>query len=59
MQNTKQENLLNEDKLFKKNSQFGASDSVTDLSILSITADAHNVSCLGLCGWDICRKSST
>ena len=36
----------------------GASDSVTDSSVLSNPADAHNVSCLGLCGRDICPKSS-
>ena len=36
----------------------GASDSVTDSSVLSNPADAQNVSCLGLCGRDICPKSS-
>ena len=35
-----------------------ASDSVTDSSVLSNPADAQNVSCLGLCGRDICPKSS-
>ena len=32
--------------------------SVTDSSTLSNPADAQNVSCLGLCGRDICPKSS-
>ena len=36
----------------------GASDSVTDSSILSSPVDVQNVSCLGLCGRDICSKSS-
>ena len=36
----------------------GASDSVTDSSVLSNPADAENVSYLGLCGRDICPKSS-
>ena len=36
----------------------GASDSVTDSSTLSNPADAQNVSYLGLCGRDICPKSS-
>ena len=36
----------------------GASDSVTDSSVLSNPADAQNISCLGLCGRDICLKSS-
>ena len=40
-------------------SRHGASDSVTDSSVLSNPADAENVSCLGLCGRDICPKSST
>ena len=35
---------------------FGASDSATDSSTLSNPADAQNVSCLGLCGKDICLK---
>ena len=35
----------------------GASDSVTDSSVISNPADAQNVSCLGLCGRDICPKS--
>ena len=39
-------------------SQRGASDSVTDFSVLSNPSDAQNVSCLGLCGRDICPKSS-
>ena len=38
-------------------SRRGASDSVTDSSTLSNPADAKNVSCLGLCGRDICQKS--
>ena len=39
-------------------SQHGASDdSVTDFSVLLNPADAQNVSCLGLCGMDICPKS--
>ena len=36
----------------------GASDSVPDFSVLSNPADAQNASCLGLCGRDICPKSS-
>ena len=36
----------------------GASDSVTDSSVLSNPVDAQNVSCLGLCGRDICLKRS-
>ena len=39
-------------------SRRGATDSVTDSSVLSNPADAQNVSCLGLCGRDICPKSS-
>ena len=39
-------------------SQRGASDRVNDSSMLSNPADAQNVSCLGLCGRDICPKSS-
>ena len=39
-------------------SRRGASDSVTDSSVLSNPTDAQNVSCLGLCGRDICPKSS-
>ena len=39
-------------------SQGRASDSVTDFSVLSNPGDAQNVSCLGLCGRDICPKSS-
>ena len=39
-------------------SQRGTSDSVTDSSVLSNPVDAQNVSCLGLCGRDICPKSS-
>ena len=36
----------------------GASDSVTtNFSALSNLADAQNVSCLGLCGRDICLKA--
>ena len=31
-----------------------AFDSVTDSSVLSNPADAHNVFCLGFCGRDIC-----
>ena len=31
-------------------SQRGASDSITDFSVLSNPVDAHNVSSLGLCG---------
>ena len=41
-----------------KASRRGVSDSVTDSSVLSNPADAQNVSCLGLCGRDICPKSS-
>ena len=37
--------------------QCGASDSDANLSALSNPADAQNVSCLGLCGRDICPKS--
>ena len=39
-----------------KASRCGTFDSVTDSSVLSNPADAHNVSCLGLCGRDICPK---
>ena len=39
-------------------SQGGASDSITDSSVLSNPADAQNVYNLGLCGRDICPKSS-
>ena len=39
-------------------SRRGASDSVTDSSVLSNPVDAQNVSCLGLCGRNICPKSS-
>ena len=35
-----------------------ASDSVTDSLVLSKSANAQNHSCLGLCGRDICPKSS-
>ena len=35
----------------------GASDSFTDSSVLSNPADVQNVSCLGLCGRDICSKN--
>ena len=38
-------------------SQRGASDSITDISMLSNSAGAQNISCLGLCGRDICPKS--
>ena len=38
-------------------SRRGASDNVTDSSVLSNPADAQNVSCVGLCGRDICPKS--
>ena len=37
-------------------SQRGASDSIACFSALSNPADAQNVSCLGLCGRDICPK---
>ena len=33
-------------------------DSVTESSVLSNPANAQNVSCLGLCGRDICPKGS-
>ena len=35
----------------------GASDSVTDFSVLSNPTGVQIVVCLGLCGWDICSKS--
>ena len=41
-----------------RDSRRGASDSVTDSLVLSNHTDAQNVSCLGLCGRDICSKSS-
>ena len=44
--------------ILQQYSRRGASDSVTDFSMLSNPADAQNVSCLGLCGRDICPKSS-
>ena len=34
--------------------QRGTSDSVANFSAFSNPADAQNVSCLGLCGRDIC-----
>ena len=37
--------------------QRGASYSVTDFSMLSNPAGTQNVSCLGLCDWDICPKN--
>ena len=36
----------------------GASESVTDFSLISTPADAQNVSCQGLYGRDICQKNS-
>ena len=46
-------------KKIKKNiDRRGDSDSVIDSSVFSNPADAHNVCCLGLCGRDICPKSS-
>ena len=36
----------------------GTSDSVTDFSVFSNPVDAQNVSCLGLCGSEICPKIS-
>ena len=39
-------------------SRRGASDSVTDSSVLSNPTDAQNVFCMGLCDRDICPKSS-
>ena len=44
-------------KWSNNNSRRGAYDSATDSSVLSNPADAQNVSCLGLCGRDICPKS--
>ena len=44
--------------LFHEYSRRGASYSVIDYSVLSNPADAQNVLCLGLCGRDICPKSS-
>ena len=38
--------------------QRGASNSVTDSSVLSNPVDAQNVSCQGFCGRDICPKNS-
>ena len=38
--------------------QRGASDNITDFSMLSNPAGAQNISCLGLCGRDICPKSN-
>ena len=34
----------------------GASDSVTDSPVISNPTDPQNVSCLGLCGRDICPE---
>ena len=48
----------NKNKLHLFSRRRGAFDSVTDSSVLSNSADAQNVSCLGLCGRDICPKSS-
>ena len=39
-------------------SRRGASDNITDSSVLSDLADTQNVSCLGLCGRDIYLKNS-
>ena len=39
-------------------SRRGASDSITDSSVISRPVDAQNVFGLGLCGRDICPKSS-
>ena len=39
-------------------SQRGAPDSVADTSVLSNPADTQNVFCLGLCGSDVCPKTS-
>ena len=36
---------------------YGASDSLANFSALSNPADAQNVSCLGLCGRDVCPKN--
>ena len=44
--------------LYSFASRRGSSDSVTDSSVLSNPLDAQNVSCLGLCGRDICPRSS-
>ena len=41
----------------KSTSQLGASDSVAYFSALLNSADAQNVSCLGLCGRDIWLKA--
>ena len=43
--------------LFEANRR-GASDSVTNSSVLSNPADSQNISYLGLCGRDICPKGS-
>ena len=37
-------------------SQYGTSDSFANFSALSNPSDTQNVSCLGLCGRDICPK---
>ena len=39
-------------------SKRGASDSIANFSMFSNPADAQNISCLGLCGMDICPKSN-
>ena len=46
--------MNNDNKLV---SQHGASDSVASFSALSNPPDTQNVSCLGLCGRDICPKN--
>ena len=30
-------------------------DTLTGSSVLSNSVEAQNVSCLGLCGWDVCQ----
>ena len=43
-------------KLLEVASQREASDKVSNFSALSNPADAHKVSCLGLCGKKFCPK---
>ena len=50
--------LRHEASIYKlTSSQHGSSDNVAIFSALSNPADTNNVSCLELCGRDICPKS--
>ena len=51
-------NLIEDNYKIRVASQRVKSDSVATFSAISDSADAQNVSCLGLCDRDICTKSS-